>query len=72
MRTTINEVQRHLGVEREALYYTCNRLGIAVSPSGAFDYPESGPLCKLWHRTLASRPRNAAQRLIHDLKRGIV
>ena len=66
-RITVSEVVRILNVQSEAVMYACNRIGIAVSPAGEFDYPAEGPLCKRWHSLLASRPSNLAERLRQDL-----
>ena len=66
-RITVSEVVRILNVQSEAVMYACNRLGISVSATGEFDYPDSGAINKRWHSLLASRPSNIAERLRQDL-----
>ena len=65
-RITIDRVVKELGVTHESVRYANNRLGIAVSPDGEFDYPE-GERGRRWHSVLASRPSNLAERLLADI-----
>jgi hypothetical protein len=66
---TIEIMAAGLNVPPEAVRYACNAARITIQPDGGFLLPTSGGQRARFFAALASRPENAAERLLWDLGR---
>mgnify|MGYP003377007272 CR=1 FL=1 len=68
---SIAELADACRTNQEAIRYSLNSCGIPQLPDGTVNFPDDRELLHRFLHIMVTRPRNAAQRILFDLKRGI-